>query len=47
MTMPAPQTDHLFLLMGGNPLPNAVAALTLLKPGGTPHIAPPAPRPKT
>ncbi len=38
MTMPAPQTDHLFLLMGGNPLPNAVAALTLLKPGGTPHI---------
>ncbi len=32
------QTDHLFLLMGGNPLPNAVAALTLLSPGGTPHI---------
>jgi hypothetical protein len=32
------RTDHLFLLMGGNPLPNAVAALTLLKPGGTPHI---------
>jgi len=38
MTKPFPQTDHLFLLMGGNPLPNAVAALTLLKPGGTPHI---------
>jgi hypothetical protein len=38
VTIPAPQTDHLFLLMGGNPLPNAVAALTLLKPGGTPHI---------
>jgi hypothetical protein len=32
------QTDHLFLLMGENPLPNAVAALTLLRPGGTPHI---------
>lgn len=38
MTIPCRQTDHLFLLMGGNPLPNAVAALTLLKPGGTPHI---------
>ncbi len=38
MTLKAYQTDHLFLLMGGNPLPNAVAAMTLLKPGGTPHI---------
>lgn len=38
MTLSSCQTDHLFLLMGGNPLPNAVAALTLLKPGGTPHI---------
>ncbi|MBW4458643.1 MAG: DUF1887 family protein [Nodosilinea sp. WJT8-NPBG4] len=38
MSPTAYQTDHLFLLMGGNPLPNAVAALTLLKPGGTPHI---------
>jgi hypothetical protein len=38
MTLAPGQTDHLFLLMGGNPLPNAVAALTLLQPGGTPHI---------
>ncbi|HIK55451.1 MAG TPA: DUF1887 domain-containing protein [Synechococcales cyanobacterium M55_K2018_004] len=32
------QTDYLFLLMGENPLPNAVAALTLLKSGGTPIL---------
>ncbi|MEB3313068.1 MAG: hypothetical protein VKL98_02870 [Cyanobacteriota bacterium] len=32
------ESDHLFLLMGGNPLPNAVAALTLLRPGGMAHI---------
>lgn len=28
------QSDHLFLLMGTNPLPNYVAAQLLLKPGG-------------
>jgi len=38
MTAKAYQTDHLFLLMGENPLPNAVAALTLLKPEGTPYL---------
>lgn len=32
------QTDYLFLLMGENPLPNAVAALTLLRTGGTPIL---------
>lgn len=30
--------QHLFLLMGENPLPNAVAALTLLAPGGIPYL---------
>lgn len=29
------QVDHLILLVGGNPLPNAVAGRILLKPGGT------------
>jgi hypothetical protein len=29
------QSDYLFLLMGTNPLPNYVAATTLLKEGGT------------
>ncbi len=28
-------TDHLFLLVGGNPLPNAVAGQSLTVPGGT------------
>lgn len=32
------QVDHLFLLMGENPLPNCVAALTLLRPGGVPYL---------
>lgn len=32
------QANHLFLLMGENALPNCVAALTLLKPGGTPYL---------
>ena len=32
---PRAPVDHLFLLIGGNPLPNAVAAATLLRPGGT------------
>lgn len=32
------QTDHLLLLVGGNPLPNLVAARLLLKPGGTLHL---------
>jgi hypothetical protein len=32
------QVDHLFLLIGGNPLPNYVAAKTLLKPGGVPYF---------
>jgi len=38
MQRPAYQVNHLFLLMGENPLPNAVAALTLLQPGGTPYL---------
>lgn len=38
MTQQPLAVHHLFLLMGDNPLPNAVAALTLLRPGGTPHI---------
>jgi hypothetical protein len=38
MPLKAYQVNHLFLLMGENPLPNAVAALTLLLPGGTVHI---------
>lgn len=29
------QVDHLLLLVGGNPLPNAVAGKLLIKPGGT------------
>ncbi len=32
------QVGHLFLLMGENPLPNAVAALTLLQPGATSYL---------
>lgn len=32
------QTDHLFLLMGENALPNYTAALSLLKSGGTPYL---------
>lgn len=32
------QTDHLLLLVGGNPLPNLIAARLLLKPGGTLHL---------
>ncbi|MBD1821815.1 DUF1887 family protein [Cyanobacteria bacterium FACHB-DQ100] len=32
------QTDRLFLLMGENPLPNYVAALSLLKPDGIPYL---------
>lgn len=35
MTNELPQCDHLILLVGGNPLPNAVAGKLLLKPGGT------------
>ncbi|MGI0485040.1 Card1-like endonuclease domain-containing protein [Pantanalinema rosaneae CENA516] len=38
MSRPAYQVNHLFLLMGENPLPNAVAAMTLLQPGGTPYL---------
>lgn len=30
--------NHLFLLMGENPLPNIVAAMSLLEPGGTPYL---------
>lgn len=30
-----PQVDHLLLLVGGNPLPNAVAGKLLVRPGGT------------
>lgn len=30
-----PQVDHLLLLVGGNPLPNAVAGRLLVQPGGT------------
>jgi len=32
------QADHLFLLIGENPLPNYVAARLLLKEGGTPYL---------
>lgn len=32
------QVDHLFLLMGGNALPNYVAARTLLKPNGKAYL---------
>jgi hypothetical protein len=32
------QVDHLFLLIGENPLPNYVAAKTLLKSGGKPYL---------
>lgn len=32
------QVDHLFLLIGENPLPNYVAARLLLQQGGTPHL---------
>ena len=32
------QTDHLFLLVGTNPLPNLVAAKLLAKAGGTVHL---------
>ena len=32
------QTDHLLLLVGGNPLPNLVAARLLLRPGGVLHL---------
>lgn len=42
MTPPATlqpyQVDHLFLLIGGNALPNCVAALALLNPGGTAYL---------
>lgn len=38
MTQPNVAVKHLFLLMGDNPLPNAVAALTLLEPEGTPYL---------
>jgi len=32
------QVDHLFLLIGENPLPNYVAAKTLLRAGGKPYL---------
>jgi hypothetical protein len=32
------QSEHLFLLMGENPLPNLVAILALLKPSGIPYL---------
>ncbi|MEY3868807.1 MAG: hypothetical protein RLZZ338_2698 [Cyanobacteriota bacterium] len=32
------QVDHLFLLVGENPLPNYVAAKTLLREGGKPYL---------
>ncbi|SKB11344.1 conserved hypothetical protein [Planktothrix sp. PCC 11201] len=32
------QVDHLFLLIGENPLPNYVAAKTLLREGGKPYL---------
>lgn len=41
MTDSIPQNwmaDHLFVLIGGNPLPNYVAIQLLLKPGGTLHL---------
>jgi hypothetical protein len=40
--MPIPdnlRSDHLFLLMGANPLPNWVAAQLLVNPRGTIHLA--------
>jgi hypothetical protein len=37
-TLTAYQVDHLFLLMGENPLPNCVAAMTMLRNGGTPYL---------
>ena len=33
-----PQTDHLFLLVGGNPLPNYVAARLLAKDDGVVYL---------
>lgn len=39
MTIPNEyQVDHLFLLIGENPLPNYVAAKTLLREGGKPYL---------
>ncbi len=35
---PQLQSDHLLLLVGSNPLPNAVAACLLLAPGGTAYL---------
>ena len=32
------QLNHLFLLVGENPLPNAVAAIALLHPSGIPYL---------
>ena len=32
------QVDHMFLLVGENPLPNYVAARLMLKQGGTPYL---------
>ena len=32
------QCDHLFLLIGANPLPNYVAARLLTRPGGQLHL---------
>jgi len=32
------KVDHLFLLIGENPLPNYVAAKTLLAEGGKPYL---------
>lgn len=39
MSQELPQTQHLILLIGENPLPNFVAASLLLSPGGTVHLA--------
>ena len=36
--MALPTVDHLFLLVGENPLPNAVSVMTLLKPGGKVYL---------
>jgi hypothetical protein len=36
--MTLPIVDHLFLLVGENPLPNAVAAMALLRPGGQVYL---------
>lgn len=38
MNLEAYTVNHLFLLMGENPLPNAVTARALLKPGGVPYL---------